>query len=148
MRWFRRAKSRAILVFLFIGQLVHRLLFFWQRPSGLARFLSQYAADGISSVSSPERQSFPSYQRCQVCSLCTFSCTAIKEGRAPSGFEPKFILVGLTRSSNESEFFLEEWVPCLECEACRVECPNDVPVHAAAEQIREWRSRVGFRSEN
>lgn len=146
MRWFRSFKSRAILAFLFTLQLVRRVLFFWKNSSGLDRFLNQYLSDGIFPVSSRERQGFPSYQRCQACSLCTFSCTAIKEGRAPSGFEPKFIMLGLTRSSDESEYFLEEWVPCLECDTCRIECPNDVPIHAAAEQIREWRNRLAFRS--
>ena len=143
--WMRKIFARSILVFLYLSQLTRRFLPRWRAPDGLERFLAQYVADGVVAIPADERQAFPSYQRCQACSLCTLSCRAIQEGRAPSSFEPKYLLLGLGRSSHESEYFLEEWLPCLECQDCTVTCPNQVPVHAMASRIRERRNRVGFR---
>jgi heterodisulfide reductase subunit C len=145
LAWWHKLKARAILFLLFVSQLLRRLTL--RKPSaGLDRFLSQYAADAVTAVSEGERLRFPGFQKCLACSQCTFSCAAIRDDRAPSAFEPKYLLLSLGRSSHETEFSLPEWIPCLECESCTVECPNDVPVHEMAEQWRERRNRVGFRS--
>lgn len=141
----RKLRAQGVLAFLFVIHLLKKVFFFWRRPRGLSIFLGQYIADGIYPVEERERHEFPSFQKCQACSLCTFSCTAVQQGRAPSAFEPKFIMLGLGRSSHESEVFLEEWLPCIECGSCQVLCPNDVPIHRMAEQIIERRQRVGFR---
>jgi heterodisulfide reductase subunit C len=142
---FRKIKAKIVLWVLFFRSLLRRLFFSWKPEKGLEKFFENYSADAILTVSENERSQFPSYQKCQACSLCTFSCSALHEGRAPSSFEPKFIMLGYGRSSHESEYYLEEWLPCVECKACTVECPNDVPVHTMAQQIIERRHRVGFR---
>lgn len=144
---FSRWKAKLALAFLFFAHLFKRAFFLWKRRSELPRFLSFYAADAITPISEAERSRFPSFQRCQICSLCTFSCSAIQQGRAPGSFEPKFLMTGFGRSSHESEYFLPEWLPCAECAECTVKCPNDVPVHAMAEQIIERRKNLAFRSE-
>ena len=141
-----KLRAKIALAGLFFLQLLGRMFLFWRRRPGLPRFLELYAADAISTISATERSRFPEYQKCQACSLCTFSCTAIHEGRAPAAFEPKFLMLGFGRSSHESEYFLPDWLPCLECGECTVNCPNNVPVHAMAEQIMERRNRLGFRS--
>lgn len=142
---YHKFQAKLALAWLFLGHLIKRVLFFWKRSDGLTKFLATYSGDAIFPVSLGERSAFPSYQRCQVCSLCTFSCAAIKEGKAPSSFEPKFLMIGYGRSSHESEYFIEDWLPCLECVECTVDCPNDVPVHAMGQQIVERRNRLGFR---
>lgn len=137
--------ARFVLSVLFFYHLIKRVCLFWRRRGGFEQFMKQYHADGILPVSARERALTPSYQSCQTCSLCTFSCTAVQKGTAPSDFEPKFIMLGYGRSPHESEIFLEEWLPCLECETCHILCPNEVPIHAMASQIIERRKRLGFR---
>lgn len=138
-------KAKLALALTFFWHLLCRLLLFWKKRPGLETFLKYYAADSIYPISGNERAEFPSYQRCLACSLCTFSCVAIQQGTAPSGFEPKFILLGYGRSPHESEVFLEEWLPCYSCQTCQVLCPNQVPVHLVAERIMKRRNRLGFR---
>lgn len=145
MRW-HKIEAKFYLAIGFLLHLMKRIFLFWKRPRGLKDFLSQYAADGIFPVTREERSRYPSFERCQACSLCTFSCEAIVAGRAPSAFEPKYILLSLGRSPHESEVFLEEWLPCYECEKCSVTCPNQVPVHEMAQEIIERRNRLGFRN--
>ena len=117
----------------FLAHLFYRVLFFWKHQQNLLRFQNNFRADGIFPMGKKERVLMPDLQRCQACSLCTFTCTAVIQGTAPAAFEPKYLMLGAGRSSHEGEFFLEEWVPCAECEECVVLCPNDVPVHAMAE---------------
>lgn len=143
---YTKFQAKLVLAWTFLIHLIKRVIFFWRKAPGLSRFLEVYAADAIFPVGEGERAKFPSYEKCQICSLCTFSCEAVKQGKAPSSFEPKFIMTGYGRSSHEAEYFLEEWLPCAECNACTVECPNDVPVHAMVSQIIERRNRLGFRS--
>jgi len=142
---FRRYQAKAVLASLFIRHLFRRVVFFWRPHKGLPTFLANYQSDAIFPVTPNERALMPSFQKCQACSLCTFSCTAILQGKAPASFEPKFLMLGYGRSSHEAEYFLEEWLPCLECGKCEVNCPNDVPVHEMAETIRERRERLAFR---
>ena len=142
---FHKFQAKLALALIFFRHLFLRALFFWRKPGGLPKFLGHFAADAISPISLHEREVFPQLQRCQNCSLCTFSCVAVQNGKAPSGFEPKFLMLGLGRSSHESEYFLEEWLPCAECEACTVVCPNDVPVHEMATVILERRKQLTFR---
>ncbi len=138
--------ARIYLGSLLIIHLLRRVFFFWRKTHGLNKFLEYFSLDAITPVEESEREIFPSFQKCINCSLCTFSCTAIQQGKAPSGFEPKFILLGLGRSPHESEIFLEEWLPCIECGHCQVLCPNDVPIHKMGEVIIQRRQRVGARS--
>lgn len=119
----------------FLLRLVGRALLFWRSDSNLARFFEQYAPDGAEPVPVDLRASFPAYQKCLVCSLCTFSCAAVREGTAPPAFEPKYLLIGPSRRSAAADAFVPEWVPCVTCTKCTVECPNGVPVHAAATLI-------------
>jgi len=142
----KKLREKLAWLMLWIRHWFRKIFLAWKPENGLQTFLEHYAGDAIFPVSESERSSFPAYQKCQACSLCTFSCVAIQEGRAPSSFEPKFIMLGYGRSSHESEFFLEEWLPCIECQACTVTCPNDVPVHAMAQQIIDRRKQIGFRS--
>lgn len=142
---FSKWQAKVYLACLFFYRLFARFFLFWRRRKGLEHFLKHYSADAVSPVTPSERFHFASFQKCQVCSLCTFSCTAVKEARCPGNFEPKFLMLGYGRSSHEAEYFLEEWLPCYECGACVVECPNDVPIHAMANEIISRRERSGFR---
>src|SRR5690606_21990464 len=109
--WLQKFEAKLVLAGLFVVHLFRRIVFFWRKRPGLKEFLENFHEDNITPVDELERKEFPSFQRCQVCSLCTFSCEAITEGRAPAGFEPKFILLGFGRSAHESEYFFEEWLP-------------------------------------
>lgn len=140
-----KLKAQFVLAMLFFGHLFFRALFFWMPKGDSARFLTNFRSDGIFPIGESERSQMASYQRCQACSLCTFSCTAVKNGTAPAAFEPKYLMLGPGRSSHESEFFLEEWVPCTECTECVVLCPNDVPIHEMAMRIIERRKNWAFR---
>jgi len=142
---FSKFYAKFVLAIQFFIHLFGRIFLFWRKRKGLDQFLSQYAADAIYPITPGERKLFPSYQRCQVCSLCTFSCVAIQLGKAPSDFEPKFLMLGYGRSPHESEVFLDEWMPCYECKSCTILCPNDVPIHTMAKQIKKRRERLGFR---
>jgi len=142
----RNFQAKFILALLFLKHLVVWVLRFWIKREGLNRFLKQYSDDGITFVTQKERNHFPHYQRCQICSFCTFSCRAILDGRAPSDFEPKFILLGFGRSSHEAELANEKWFPCVNCQGCTVECPNDVPIHAMASLLVERRNRLNATS--
>lgn len=143
--WYRKYQSKGVLAVLFFSHLIHQLFFFWKPRKGLRRFLANYAQDAITTVSQHERTWLPSYERCQNCSLCTFSCEGIQQGKGHPSFEPKMLMLGYGRSSHESEYFLEDWVPCIECGECTVQCPNQVPIHAMLEEIRDRRSQLGFR---
>ncbi|MBI1861390.1 MAG: hypothetical protein HYR96_10780 [Deltaproteobacteria bacterium] len=129
----------------FFGHLFLRMLFFWRRRPNSQKFLNHFRADGIFPVSANERNLMPSLEKCQACSLCTFSCTAVLKGTAPAAFEPKYLMLGPGRSPHESEFFLEEWVPCAQCDECTVLCPNNVPIHAMGQVIVERRKNFAFR---
>lgn len=146
LTWLRKCYARMVLITLFAIHLVRRSFIFWRKGQGLKKFLDNYASDAVTSVSPIERKNLASFQRCLACSFCSFSCEAILEGRGPVGFEPKYLILSAGRSAHESEVFLEDWLPCLECDACTVVCPNDVPVHAAATQIIDRRNRLAFRS--
>lgn len=143
---FRRLQAKLWLAGLFFWHLFTRLFSPFRKRRGLTHFLAQYAADAITPVGEEERQALPRYSRCIACSLCTFSCDAVKRGLAPSDFEPKFLLLGYGRSAHESEYFFEEWLPCVECRECTVKCPTHVPIHAAAQLILERRKRLAFRN--
>lgn len=145
-RLYSKFMAKLVLGVLFFIHLIDRYLFFWRKRKSLRDFWSHYASDAIAPVGTEERENFPSYQKCQVCSLCTFSCEAIIEGRAPSSFEPKYLLLGPGRSAHEAEYLFDDWLPCFECQRCTVECPNNVPIHAMADMIVERRKRFGFRS--
>lgn len=143
---FHKIQAKLVLAVLFFLHLLKRIFFFWRKPRGLEFFLEQFAQDGIFPISPSERTLFPLLQKCQACSLCTFSCTSIIEGKAPSNFEPKLLLLGFGRSTHESENLFDDWLPCLECKSCQVLCPNDVPVHQMANQIIARRSHLKFRA--
>jgi heterodisulfide reductase subunit C len=137
-------RSRIALSWYFALASLARLML-WRRAKTRERLLSRYRPDGILPVADSERAVFPSFQKCVACSLCTFSCEGIKQGRAAPSFEPKYLLLAIGRSSLDSETFREEWFPCAECDVCTVECPNDVPIHGMVEEIRARRDRLGFR---
>ena len=139
-------RAKIALAILFFRHLVRRAFLFWRKKDGLRQFLALYGGDAIYPVSEKERAAMPGFQKCQVCSLCTFTCKAVLDGKAPGNFEPKFLMIGYGRSSHEAEFFLEEWLPCYECRSCTVVCPNDVPLHDMAETIVERRKHVAFRA--
>ncbi|MBY0370793.1 (Fe-S)-binding protein [bacterium] len=124
---------------------VHRAVFFWRRQRGVEAFLARYKADQVVAVSEQERLQSTDLEKCQVCSLCTPTCTAVQAGTAPASFEPKMLLSVFARHSHDSEVFLEEWLACSECNACTVECPTGVPVHAAVDLVLDRRAQVGFR---
>lgn len=123
----------------------HRLFFFWRKGRGADTFLERYRADHVLAISESERSLSPSFEHCQVCSLCTFSCEAVRKGDAPASFEPKLIPSVFAKYPHESEVFLEEWFPCARCAACTVLCPNEVPIHAMVQQVLDRRNRLGFR---
>jgi heterodisulfide reductase subunit C len=133
-----------LLTWWFAVSLIGRF-FFLRRRRARQNILARYSPDGIYALPEAERAAFPSYQKCLACSLCTFSCQAIASGRAPASFEPKYLFFAYGRSSADSEVFREQWLPCTECSACTVECPNGAPIHAMAQQIIDRRKRVGFR---
>jgi heterodisulfide reductase subunit C len=140
-----RYKARLWLVWWFVVSLVRRTVFFLRGRRARDQILARYRPDGIFAITEGERAAFPSYQKCLACSLCTLSCSAIRENRAPSSFEPKYLLLASARSARDSEIFREEWLPCAECQACTVECPNDVPIHAVVREILDRRRQLGFR---
>ena len=146
LSWMRKIYARVILTYLFCRQLSRRILLFWRRRKGLTTFLEQYAPDYAFATGKLERELLPQFQKCLNCSLCSFSCSALKEGRGPAGFEPKYLPLSAVRSAHESEIFIEDWLPCLDCPDCTVACPNDVPIRAIANTIIARRNRLGFRS--
>ena len=92
---FPKMWAKLVLASLFFLHLFRRVFLFWRRPPGLANFLENFSKDAIAPVSERERSLMPLFSRCQNCSLCTPSCVAIQSGRAPSGFEPKYLLLGM-----------------------------------------------------
>lgn len=136
--------AKVALAITFLTHLLARIIFFWRRVENSERFLANYRADGIFPVGGVERDQMASFQRCQACSLCTFSCSAIKEGSAPPAFEPKYLMLGPSRSAHEGNVMLDEWIPCAKCSVCTVLCPNDVPIHAVVERIQERRKNFAY----
>ena len=122
-----------------------RLIFFWRAARGAETFLERYRADHVLAITADERAAAPSYEKCVLCSLCTFSCTAIRNASAPPGFEPKLLVGVFGKHTHESEVFLEDWYPCAKCDACTVICPNEVPIHAIVAQVTQRRQKLGFR---
>lgn len=142
---FSKLWAKIVLAIHFLAHLIYRIFFFWKNDDGLNKFFKFYHRDGVYSVLKDERVEWPLYQKCQSCSLCTFSCEPIKLGQAPPSFEPKYIMLSASRSPHESEVFLENWLPCMECKSCTVLCPNDVDIHLMVERILERRKRILFR---
>lgn len=142
---YRKLEAKLVLALLFFIHLIKRVVFFWRKPRGLNFFLDTFSEDSVFPVTPQERMLLPALSRCQACSLCSFSCSAIQGGKAPTGFEPKQILLVSARSSHESEIFLEEWLPCAECNACTVQCPTQVPIHEAVQLVMERRKRIAYR---
>lgn len=136
---------RAYLTLDRIWRRLHRLFFFWRPGRGAEAFLERYRPDHVLAVTESERSLAPALEKCQHCSLCTFSCEAIQKGEAPASFEPKLIVGVFGKYTHDSEVFMEEWFPCAKCGACTVLCPNEVPVHAMVEQVLNRRNRLGFR---
>lgn len=133
---FRKWEAKAVLAYLFFRHLFLKVLLFWRKDkNSLAKFFTNYREDFIFPVSEAQRGKLADFQRCQACSLCTFSCEAVQTGRAPASFEPKYLLLSSGRSSHESAFFSDAWLPCVACKTCTVQCPNDVPIHDMAEEI-------------
>ncbi len=61
---------------------------------------------------------------CIGCSACTLTCGAVRNGSAPSWFEPKQrFLIPLTGEAVKS-------YPCETCGSCTAVCPVGVPLHA------------------
>lgn len=143
--WLRLLSIRLYLAVDRLWRRVNRVLLFWRKGRGGEVFLDRYRPDHIVAVTEAERAHSADFERCQVCSLCTFSCTAIQKGEAPAAFEPKLLVSVFGRALHDSETFLDDSFPCAKCGACTVLCPNDVPVHAMVERIFERRTRVGFR---
>jgi len=77
-------------------------------------------------------------QNCISCSLCTFSCSAIKNGTAPVGYEPKQLVLWISKNPNLEVSQLEN-IPCVECAGCVVECPRGVPIHQLGEALARVR---------
>ncbi len=128
-----------------LGYLMRRLsafFLFWREKEELPAFLAQYAAEGVRAMPAAERTLFPAFQKCQACSLCTFSCSAVRDGVAPPAFEPKYLMLGQGRSAPEAELALDEWIPCVQCSGCTVECPVDVPIHEMGQAIIDRRRRL------
>ena len=140
---FRKWEAKIVLAFLFLGHLIKRLLFFWQRRPGLTSFQENFREDSIFNVSEAERKGLPQFQKCLNCSLCTLSCSAVIDGSAPNGFEPKTIPLSLLRSEHEVEYLLEEWLPCQNCGQCVAECPNHLPLHDAVKLVVARRGKAG-----
>ena len=137
-----RYDGRRGLSFRFQLRRLARLFLFWRKEQELPDFLARYAADGVRAIPAAERNLFPAFQKCQACSLCTFSCSAVRDGIAPPAFEPKYLMLGQGRSALEAELALDEWIPCVQCSGCTVECPVDVPIHEMGQAIVERRRRL------
>lgn len=143
--WLRLLSIRVYLAVDRLWRRMHRLLFFWRKGGGAEAFLERYRPDHVLAVTETERRLAPDFEKCLMCSLCTFSCQAIQTGEAPVSFEPKLLVGVFGKFTRDSEIFTEEWFPCMKCSACTVLCPNDVPVHAIVEQVIGRRGRLGFR---
>jgi len=61
-------------------------------------------------------------------------------------FEPKMIMLGFSRSAHEAQYAYEDWLPCIECDACSVICPNQVPIHEAVQLVLERRNQIALRN--
>ena len=112
-----------------------RWVLFWRDDTALDQVLAQYGPDRLYRVLGEDRARAPAFQKCIACSLCTFSCRAVREGMAPPSFEPKQLAIGFGRGAIANPQLPAAWAPCASCDHCTVECPNDVPVHAIAESL-------------
>lgn len=140
MRWsLNKVRARIILGYWFVVTALGRLRF-WERRQVRQNLLERYRPDGLSAMRDTERAVFASFQKCVNCSLCTLSCEGIREGRGAPSFEPKFLLLAYGRGPRSGDVFRDDWIPCAACNACTVECPNDVPIHTVADTIRNQRS--------
>lgn len=135
-----RFAGRPWLKLRYLARRVYHLFRFWKKEEGLPEFLSRYGADGARTIPRDERALFPSFEKCQACSLCTFSCAAVRDGIAPPAFEPKYLLLAFGRSP---ELAVDDWVPCAACSGCTVECPVDAPIHAMAQNIVDRLRKLG-----
>lgn len=73
---------------------------------------------------------------CIGCSLCTYSCSAVRQGTAPPGFEPKRVLLGIAKNEEDWSCLDADWAPCVACPTCTVVCPTGVQVHRILAEVR------------
>jgi succinate dehydrogenase/fumarate reductase-like Fe-S protein len=96
--------------------------------SGLDRFLSNYAPEGLSPTRPEDRAAGEAASACIGCGLCELGCELA--GAVPSirslGLHAAFRLYG--RSSAELPHARDALEACAGCEGCERLCPTGVPI--------------------
>lgn len=110
-----------------------------RRPTdGVARFLDNYAPDGIRPTSPADRDLRLRSEACLVCGLCSAECARV--GGRPA-LDPRDAVIAASRlevdllrfelgaelSGSES--------PCSGCAACDRLCPAGIPIHRVQERL-------------
>jgi succinate dehydrogenase/fumarate reductase-like Fe-S protein len=116
------------------------LLHFIQRPfrrlaQGHLQFLLQYGAEGLESLSRPDKDLLARFSQCINCGFCDSACPglgALPRSQFPG---PSYLVTTLTRATPEFWAAGVDFSLCSQCDRCERACPNRVPVKQALEFI-------------
>jgi hypothetical protein len=131
----RRLKALVLLGFALVVTLFKRTLL---RRRGLAAFLSNYKADGLSSVSYQERAMLGSFGGCIACGLCDRDETRSRQAMAGSYSGLMGVVLAASRSMPDYAAALRSVAHLTPAQLSAKEqlCPTRVPTAAIVDFIR------------
>ena len=100
-------------------------------PRGKAKFLANYAPEGLVPYTREERRALPRFSGCIQCGLCDAVCPLIPRMPRARWRGPSLFAVAYSRSTPglvQLESAVEVVELCGACTACQDSCPRAVPL--------------------
>lgn len=98
------------------------------KKDGIEVFEENYRNDNLFSLTEEERNKLFNFEKCINCGICSSQCVVLSVLEKNNFLEPRFITSSLSRALNEFNTNIDIIYNCLICEACKVLCPQGIPI--------------------
>jgi succinate dehydrogenase/fumarate reductase-like Fe-S protein len=119
---------------------------------GKARFLKNYAPEGLVPYSPEERARLPEYMKCVACGFCDAVCPLLREAPRAAFPGPMRIALAHARATPDLVHVREAVAradACVHCTACQDACPRGVPLkemfsfaRRKLDEVERWREQA------
>jgi succinate dehydrogenase/fumarate reductase-like Fe-S protein len=120
-----------------------RKLVFWRKRGGAARFLENYAPDGIAPTTPEASRQLADWLRCTNCGLCEAVCPLDEPPLQTAHLTFAQLAFSGWRDLTAHRLIAKSasaLADCAPCQACERICPERIPLVALAESVASARA--------
>ena len=132
----RKAHAYLLLAWHLLLHFVRKFTFMY-RPGGLERVKENFEDEGLTPLSSRERDLIAQWQRCIGCGLCEAACAELSVIPEQRHAGPQLLAEASMRDLSQAELVVPQTdaIRALDCDELEGICPVDIPVCELAEFI-------------